>query len=112
LCLAASVVGANVDRLTNESGYPRDFIEAISQRMRKAGLWIGEAVDNMEWKDANDLTFEFYLHSQVALGTVMRELSPDGRCRYLDTETKKPVTEWSPPDEGASARIAVRSMLN
>jgi hypothetical protein len=42
----------------------------------------------------------------------MRELSPDGRCRYLDTETKKPVTEWSPRDEGASARIAVRSMLN
>ena len=44
--MVALEVGANVDRLVERTGYNRDFIENISLRMRKAGLWLGEVVDD------------------------------------------------------------------
>jgi hypothetical protein len=59
--------GANVDRLVKQTSYPENFIDGILQRMRQAGLWIGELVGNLDWLDEHDnLTLESYLQSQVA----------------------------------------------
>jgi hypothetical protein len=105
-------VGADIDRLVKATGYSRDFIEAISQRMRAAGLWIGEMIDEMGWLDeSEDLTLEFYLQSQVAIGRVLREQTTDGRYRYIDAESREPLTARSGHDESAMARTVIRSML-
>lgn len=47
--VAALKVGANVDRLAKETGYPKDFVQAIWRRMSRAGLPVGELVDNLEY---------------------------------------------------------------
>jgi hypothetical protein len=49
--ISTLAVGANVDRLVKQTGYSRKLIEAISVRMRKAGLWIGDFVDDTAWFD-------------------------------------------------------------
>jgi hypothetical protein len=98
--LLAIAVGADVDRLTEETGYPRDFIEAISSRMRKAGLWIGELADDREWRDADgNLTSGFFAHALVAQGQYVRERTRAGGCRYISSKTGHIIREWNPHDQ-------------
>ena len=106
-------VGANVARLVEHTGYPREFIEAISLRMRKGGLWIGEWVDNMGWWDKEgNLTSEFYAQTQVAKGRLLREWTEDGRFRYLDAATGEVVSDWGPLDDDAKVRRSIRTLLS
>jgi hypothetical protein len=49
--ISSLAAGANVNRLVKKTGYSRKLIEAISIRMRKAGLWIGELIDDTTWYD-------------------------------------------------------------
>ena len=96
--LSALGVGADVDRLTKETGYPRDFIDSISRRMREAGLWIEERVDDREWWGRNgNLIWAFFAHALVAQGQCRREGMPAGGWRYISMNTGEVVGEWSSP---------------
>ena len=51
MLISSPAVGANVNRLIKKTGYSGKLIESISVRMRKAGLRIGEPVDDTTWYD-------------------------------------------------------------
>ena len=112
ILISALEVGADVDRLVEHTGHPRELIEAISERMRRAGLWISEWVDNIGWWNGKGgLTAEFYAQGQVASGRLLREWAEDGRFRYLDAATGEVVRDWSPLDEDAKVRRFIRRQL-
>jgi hypothetical protein len=95
--VAALEVGADVDRLADHTGYPRDFIETISRRMRQARLWDGDRVDDREWWDERgNLTSGLFAHALVAQDQLIRVGRKDGGCRYLDAETGEVARDWSP----------------
>jgi hypothetical protein len=99
--ISAAKVGADVDRLVEHTGYRRDFIEAISRRMRAARLWIDELVDYREWRDKDedkgkDLMEDIFKHALVAEGSLLRECDENGGCAYFDPETGQRVHEWHP----------------
>jgi hypothetical protein len=99
LILIASLgVGADVDRLTKYTGHPREFIEAVSQRMRNADLWVGELVDDLGWWDQEmNLTAEFYARAVVAKGDFVRDWPRNSRYRYVDVATGEVVRDWMLP---------------
>jgi len=95
--MAALEVGANLDRLVARTGYPREFIEGISLRMRKAGIWIGELVDDRELSDQDsELLRGIFGHALVAQGEVTRKPNMNGGYVYIDVETGEVSGEWSP----------------
>ena len=46
---AAMAEGTNVNRLTDLTGYPKEFIAAISLNMREAGIWVEDRVCYEHW---------------------------------------------------------------
>jgi len=99
--ISAAKVGADVDRLVEHTGYRRDFIEAISRRMRAARLWVDELVDYREWTDKEedkDLMEDICKHALVAEASLLRECGENGGCAYFDPETGQRVDEWHPVD--------------
>lgn len=97
--MAALGVGANLDRLVELTGYSREFIEGISFRMRKAGLWEGESVDTRELSDQDsELLRGVFAHALVAQGAVTRVPNVNGGCVYIDSETGEVSGEWSPSE--------------
>jgi hypothetical protein len=98
IVIAALEVGANVKRLVELTGYNGDFIGSISLRMRKAALWIEEAVDDRElWDDRSQPLLGIFSHALVAQGTLNRVPNTNGGCTYLDAETGEVSGEWNPP---------------
>jgi len=96
--ISALKVGADVDRLIEYTGYSKDFVESISRRMRAAGLWIDELVDDREWRDSGkELLADVFRHALVAKGTLIREITENGGCIYFDSETREIWAEWCPP---------------
>ena len=53
ILLIATEIGPNPERLAEESGYPKSFIERIEMNMQEPGLWINGRVDDREWRDTN-----------------------------------------------------------
>jgi len=95
--MAALEVGANVDRLVKRTGYNRKFVEGLELRMRKAGLWVGELVDDRECLDQDsEPLYGIFRHTLVAQGTATRIPNMNGGCVYLDAETGDVSGEWSP----------------
>src|ERR1051326_4014348 len=93
---SARDVGADVDRLISHTGCPRAVVEAISDRMRQAGLWVGLVVDDQEWWDQDgNLSWVFSAHALVAQGKDIRECTDNGGYRYFRRETGDLVMEWS-----------------
>ena len=98
ILIAAFEVGTDVDQIVEYTGYPREFIEAVSQRMRSADLWMGELVDYFGWFDQEEnLTAESYAHALIAKGDLVRDWPRNGRYRYIDVATGKVVRDWRPP---------------
>jgi hypothetical protein len=101
--MKALEVGVNVNRLVTRTGYTRDFIESISVRMREAGLWVGELVDDREWWDhRSEELWRIFRHGLVAQGTLNRVSNPNGGCTYLDAEMGEVSGEWNPPSRTVS----------
>jgi hypothetical protein len=104
ILLAAVEVGADVDRIVEYTGYPRDFIEGVSKRMRAADPWMGELVDYFGWFDQEeDLTAESYAHALIAKGDLVRSWRRNGRYRYIDVATGEVVRDWTLPVQSNSA---------
>ena len=98
ILLASLEVGADVDRIVEYTGYPREFIEAVSQRMRAADLWMGELVDYFGWFDQEEnLTAESYAHALIAKGDLVRGWPRNDRYRYVDVTTGEGVRDWRLP---------------
>jgi hypothetical protein len=96
--LSALEVGADIGSLVKRTGYSKDFVEGISRRMRAAGLWIGELVDDREWREKDEeLMSDVFRHALVVKGTLLRELTENGGCIYFDSETREIRGEWCPP---------------
>ena len=101
ILIASLEVGADVDRIVEYTSYPREFIEAVSQRMRAADLWMGGLVDHFGWFDQEEnLTAEFYAHALIAKGDVVRDWPRNGRYRYIDVATGEAVRDWRLPVQG------------
>jgi|SRR5450755_2355829 hypothetical protein len=88
-------MGPNANHLAQHTGYPREFVGALIERMEEGGLWTNGLLDDQEWWDENgELNgVALFTHAHVALGLVRRELSSYG-ARYFDTETGELVGEW------------------
>jgi hypothetical protein len=98
IVIAALQVGANVKRLVELTGYNRDCIRSISLRMRKAALWVEEAVDDREWWDhRSQPLLGIFSHALVAQGTLNRVPNANGGWIYFDAETGEVSGEWNPP---------------
>jgi hypothetical protein len=83
--LAANVVGADVFRLSERTGYEVDEIRKFETNLREAGLWIGEFADDLEWqgKDEHQMMYVLFVHAAVACGLLQRRLE-EGFAIYLD----------------------------
>lgn len=57
------------------TGYSPEFINDIANRMRTAGIWVGETIDDAEWDDDPG----FVMHVLVAEGDI--EVEPGSRPR-------------------------------
>ena len=87
--LEARYIGTEIDRLAAHTGYPREFIQGISDRMNEARLWIGNFVDDTGCFDSQGRpTWQSFAHAQVALGDLLVERTDDGILLYLDYETR------------------------
>lgn len=100
--VAALELGAVVDLLAKQTGLPNEFISAIAQGMRKAGLWTGEYVDDREWWDREDGLFR---HGMVAAGILLRQPNQNGGCEYFDAESGEFEMEWNPPRQQCKVEI-------
>src|SRR5690348_15598024 len=70
LVMAATQFDSTPDMLVSLTGYPKDFVNEVTARMRAAGLWDTPDETWDDWLDANFLTFA----AQVKLAA--GEMSP------------------------------------
>jgi hypothetical protein len=92
-------IGADIDVLTEDTGCPREVIQAISYRMRAASVWIGPIVNDLEWwNEDGSLSWAFSAHAQVAQGNYIRECNHAGDHRYVECGTGKIIGVWRSRD--------------
>src|SRR5271157_72162 len=79
ILVAANVVGADVFRVSDRTGYEVAEIRKFENNLRAARLWIGEFVDDLEWHigDEHQMTFALSMHAEVARGLLRRRLEGD-----------------------------------
>jgi hypothetical protein len=101
---SALAIGPHVDRLVQETGYGEQFVVEISGRMREAGLWSEDSVDDRELRDSNGdvLGPVLFVHAMIALGHVKRQVVTLTGAVYIDVKTGEVVRplEWVSPDAG------------
>jgi hypothetical protein len=85
ILVAANVVGADVWRLSDRTGYQVADIREFENNLREARLWIGAFVDSLEWQveDERQMMFVLFMHAQVARGLLRRRLEGNFAI-YLD----------------------------
>ena len=82
----AVLVGADIVRVAEKTGFAVDQIRPLERRLREAMIWNGRKVDSREWlnmtNDRNRIMVIF-VQANVALGVLRRELV-DGGAAYSD----------------------------
>lgn len=73
--LSSAVVGPNIKRLVEFTGYPRSLISEFSKRLRENGIWKGGRI-YANWLDP-DGGIEFICDSMVAVGWLARSKGED-----------------------------------
>lgn len=71
----SNVYGNDPKVLADVSGYPVEQCEKTIANCRRAGIWRGETVRSLAWKDAN-ADFAFLLDAMVAEGIIDRAADP------------------------------------
>src|SRR5262245_31446679 len=66
--LARFMTEPNPERLADESGFPKDFVERVVGRMKVAGLWAMNVIVTRHWFDENGLSPEIFGHALVGIG--------------------------------------------
>ena len=99
ILLTVLTVGLDPERIADETGCPASFVRTIVARMRQAGLWTDDVVDDREWwqSDGELAGIGLFRHALVALGEVIRLPTATG-AMYVDAETAEIVAEWNNPD--------------
>jgi hypothetical protein len=86
ILVVADEVGADVRRLSAQTGYEVAEIRKFENNLREARLWIGELADSLEWLmegDERQMMFVLYVHAQVARGLLRRRVEGNVAI-YLD----------------------------
>jgi hypothetical protein len=82
LCVLASatVCGTNPDALAARSGIRLDLVIKIADRMRNAGIWSDDSVDQSElWDASGDFNARaLFCQAQVAAGLARRVVTDAG----------------------------------
>jgi hypothetical protein len=79
--LTARSEGPDVDVITEITGYGRDFVQEIANRMRKSSVWTDKSVHCDDWDHPEKGLAAFAMDSLVAKGDFVREYR-DGQYRY------------------------------
>jgi hypothetical protein len=80
---AAMSEGPNVENLRALTGYPPEFVAAISFCARNAGLWVGERVCYENWFEEDSVNpLAILLDVMVAGGQMIRCKDEDGQILY------------------------------
>jgi len=84
----AVLVGADIVRVAEKTGYAVDQIRPLERRLREALIWDGRRVDAREWIDETTDRYRMMaiqVQAYVATGVLKRELV-DGGAAYSDLE--------------------------
>ncbi len=87
--LAAACLGPDVDGLVARTGYERELITKIADRMRLAGLWSNTSVSYQHWLADDGDTIEpcsFWADVLVAEGLVAARPGGPASVRYWAIE--------------------------
>lgn len=90
---AAVVVGPQVDRLVQFTGYSVMFVADIAQRMRAHGLWSDHEVCADYRLDDDRGKGEFFLHCLVAEGVMQVNRTEDGKVLFSEIDPES--TTWN-----------------
>ena len=90
ILVAAARLGPNVTRFAEFIRVDREVVAAISVRMREAGLWRDDSVDDSEWLGRKGME-SLWLQAHVALGQAIREKTDGGGVRYRDIASGKVI---------------------
>jgi hypothetical protein len=88
LLAAAYLVGPDVDRLVQFTGYSRTFVADIAQRMRAYGLWSDDGVRTDHWWNGDQIAVAFWLDCLVGDGQIYMEHAKDGEELYTAFDPK------------------------
>lgn len=72
ILLSSLVVGANIQRIQEFTGYDREFISGVARKLRKSGIWRKDKVDGEEWFDKKNGGVAFLCDVLVGLGYAKR----------------------------------------
>jgi hypothetical protein len=80
---AAMAYGTGVTRLSEVTGYPKEFIATISLNMREAGIWAEDEVCYEHWFDGDSIRrAPIWCDVMVAQGQLITQRRDDGKFLY------------------------------
>ncbi len=81
--VAALFVGPDVEKIVRVTGYSREYVAEVAERLRASHLWNGEALDYGDWSDSSKGALRHALDLEVAQGIVVRtNQTRDGEYVY------------------------------
>jgi len=84
LLAAVRVTGSEIEKLTEFTGYPREFVARVSERMRNSGVWdvSGTAHSDHWFQGDTPTTGAFWADVLVGMGLARAELLANFEVRY------------------------------
>src|SRR5690348_604137 len=86
LLFAVLELGNSIDRLSEFTGYSKEFVREVYERMQEAELWVEELVRCDHWKLKGRIPsfdVEFWMDVLVAHGSWIRGLCGNGEYSYF-----------------------------
>ena len=88
LAAASFVTGVNVDQLAAYTGYPKDFVERVAERMKATGLWDENFIAGERWfGEDGRLTADIIEYALVAIGEVKCKRNKAGIIEFYNPGT-------------------------
>ncbi len=70
--VAALFVGPDEEKIVRVTGYSRDYVAEVAERLRVSRLWSAEGLDYGDWSDSPKGAVHYALDLAVAQGIVVR----------------------------------------
>jgi len=85
---ATFVTGANVDQLAAYTGYPKDFVERVMERIKATGLLDEDYIAGKRWIDEEgNLTPVIFGDVLVAIGEIKCKRNKAGIIEFIELST-------------------------
>jgi len=82
--VAALFVGPNEEKIVRLTGYSRQYVAEVAERLRVSRLWSAEALDYGDWSNSHKGAVQYALDLAVAQGIVVRtNQKRDGEYVYM-----------------------------